>query len=87
MDGKRSNPVHNTPRKALQKRTKEKEPTICLVCNLTITESNNQAVGEDAIYCVGDCLGDCEAWIHRKYIGMSDQLTYAQNNFRYHISQ
>ena len=62
MYGKQSNPVHNTPSKASQKRTKENEPTICLVCYLTITKSNN----EDAIY----CEGDCKARIHRNCIGM-----------------
>lgn len=69
--GKRSNPVHDTPPKTSEKRTKENDPTICQVCCATITESSEGVIGEDAIY----CEGDCKAWIHRKCLGMS-KLVY-----------
>lgn len=65
--GKRSNPVHDTPPKTSEKRTKENDPTICQVCCATITESSEGVVGEDAVF----CEGDCKAWIHRKCLGMS----------------
>ena len=70
MPGKRANPVHNTPTKDPEKRTKENEPTVCPVCCLTTVENNDDVIGEDAIY----CESDCKAWIHRKCIGMSKMI-------------
>ena len=67
---KRSSPIHDSPPKNSEKRTKENEPEICPVCCLTITESNDKVAGEDAIY----CEGECKAWIHRKCLGMSKTL-------------
>ena len=64
---KRSNPVHNTPPKADEKRTKEIQEEICLICNLTIMESKDDVVGDDAVY----CEGECKAWLHRKCVCMS----------------
>ena len=45
MPGKQPNPVHNTPPKDPEKRTKENEPTVCPVCCLKITESNDDVRG------------------------------------------
>ena len=69
--GKCSNPVHDTPPKTSQKWTKENDPTICQVCCAMIMESSEGVVGEDTIF----CEGDCKAWIHQKCLSMS-KLVY-----------
>ena len=63
---KRSNPVHNTPPKADEKRTKEIQEEIYLICDLTIIESKDD-VDDDGVY----CEGECKAWLHRKCVCMS----------------
>ena len=65
--GKRSNPVHNTPPKTLEEQKNENDPTIYQACCATITESSEGVVGEDTIF----CKGDCKAWTNRKCLGMS----------------
>ena len=47
-------PLWHTP-KADEKRTKEIQEEICLVCDLTIIESKDDVVGDDAVYCEGEC--------------------------------
>ena len=69
--GKHSNPVHDTPPKTSEKRTKENDPTICQVCCAMIEMSSEGVVAEDTIF----CKGDCKAWIPRKCLGMS-KLVY-----------
>ena len=65
--GKRSNPVHDTPPKGNEKRTKEKEDTLCSVCNTIIIEEADNVPGDDTVY----CEGDCKSWMHRKCVSMS----------------
>lgn len=68
--GKRSNPVHDTPPKVTEKRTKEAQQVTCLICDVRIIESTNDVDGDDAVY----CEGDCKAWLHRKCVSMSKLL-------------
>ena len=65
--GKRSNQVHDIPPKGNEKRTKEKEETLCSICDSTITEGTDDVTGEDAVF----CEGDCKSWMHRKCVSMS----------------
>ena len=64
---KHLNPVHNTPPKADEKHTKEIQEEIYLICDLTIIESKDDVVGDDAVY----CEGECKAWLHCKCVCMS----------------
>ena len=67
MPKKRQKPDHTTPTKDTDKRTKENPPSICPVCNAVIIEDGNDVIGDDAVY----CEGTCDAWMHRKCVGMS----------------
>ena len=51
----------------MEKRTKENQQAICSICDQAILEGDDDADGEDAIFCEGDCKG----WLHRKCIGMT----------------
>ena len=42
-------------------------PTLCTFCEEVITESSNNAPGEDSIF----CDGTCKSWIHRRCGGLS----------------
>ena len=53
-----------------KKRTKEKQQPICLICEVEIIESSVDVLGDDAVYCEGDCKG----WLHRKCVCMSKLL-------------
>ena len=43
------------------------EPSNCPVCEEVIKEPTDKAPGDEAIFCVGQC----EAWFHRKCAGIS----------------
>ena len=49
---------------------KEKEPQVCPICELHVKDSTNQCEGEDALF----CEGQCQAWVHRKCVGMSKTM-------------
>ena len=55
----------NTPPKCGEKKTKQGEPTVSLVCDIVIVEKDDNAspaiTGEDVVLCEGTCQG----WIHR----------------------
>ena len=80
---KRPKPDHNTPPKATDKRTKENEEAICLICQPIIIEGegDDNADSDDTIFCEGGCKG----WLHRKCIGMSklayDKLTNSEDPY------
>ena len=63
---KRVNPVHDTPPKVDEKRTKEKHQPICLICDVEIIESSDDVLGDDTVYCKGICKG----WLHHKCVCM-----------------
>ena len=63
---KRLNPVHNTPPKVDEKGTKEKQQPICLICEVEIIESSDDVLGDNIVYCEGDCNG----WLHSKCVCM-----------------
>ena len=60
----RLNPVHDTPPKVDEKRTKETQQLIYLICEVEIIESNDNVLGDDAVYCEGDYKG----WLHHKCV-------------------
>ena len=47
MPKKRSNPDHDTPTKSTEKWTKEKQDSICPVCDTIIVEGVNGATGDE----------------------------------------
>ena len=63
---KKLNPVHDTPPKVDEKCTKEKQQLIFLICEVEIIESSDDVLGDDAVYCEGDCKG----WLHHKCVCM-----------------
>ena len=73
---KRQHPGDDSPPKQIQKRTKGKtkinvEGIKCFICdNATIAIASETNEGEDALF----CDGLCQAWCHRKCIGLSRQL-------------
>ena len=36
------------------------QTTVCLICDITIIKSSDDVLGDDAVYCEGDCKG----WLH-----------------------
>jgi len=76
---KRANPDHNSPPKVKDK--KNKQDDMCLICNSTIVEENENQMGEEAIFCEGNCQG----WLHRKCAGITNvyfnKLTKSNNKF------
>ena len=50
-----------------QQEKKSKRNTTCLICEDTIKEPSKHRKGYDSIY----CEGYCDAWIHRRYAGLS----------------
>ena len=72
---KRQRPGDDSPPKQIQKRTKGKtkinvEGTKCFICDNAIAIASETNEGEDALF----CDGLCQAWCHRKCIGLSRQL-------------
>ena len=68
--GKRPTPDHVSPPKATEKRKKRNQSATCIICDVIIIESTDDVIGEDAVY----CEGDCQAWMHRKCVCMSKKL-------------
>ena len=66
---KRGRPPSNTPPHG-KKKSKENELQVCIICELNIQEGTDQTEGEDALF----CEGDCQAWVHRKCVGMSKKM-------------
>ena len=66
---KRGHPPLNTPLHG-KKKSKENELQVCIICELNIQEDTNQTEGKDALF----CEGDCQAWVHRKCVGMSKKM-------------
>ena len=58
---KRSNPDHDSPSKAKDKKSKQ-EP--CAICDELINDADD---GDDSIFCDGSCQG----WLHRQCAGLS----------------
>ena len=69
MPKKRRNPDHTTPPKATDgKKTKQET---CLVCEVVIQDGDDISdKGEDAVF----HEGICQAWIHRRCLGLSKKL-------------
>ena len=69
MPKKCRNPDHTTPPKATDgKKTKQET---CLVCEVVIQDGDDISdKGEDAVF----CKGICQAWIHRRCLGLSKKL-------------
>ena len=47
--------------------TQQKVPSCCTICGDAIEEASEKSVGEDAVF----CDGQCQAWIHRRCAGLS----------------
>lgn len=67
---KRTNPDHNSPPKGKDKKNKQDstEAELCVICDQTIQEDNEEQAGEEAIF----CEGLCKSWLHRKCAGLSN---------------
>ena len=44
--GKRTNPIHDTPPKDIEKLVKENEESLCLVCGSVIVEGGEDVIGK-----------------------------------------
>jgi len=55
-----------SPKKKKSKGGKTSEAD-CLICDELILEADEHCVGEDAVFCEGDCQG----WLHRKCAGVT----------------
>ena len=69
IKSKRGRPPSITPPHG-KKKSKENELQVCIICELNIKEDTDQTEGEDALF----CEGDCQAWVHRKCVGMSKKM-------------
>jgi len=43
------------------------KPTACLICEEPILKADEHCVGDDAVFCEGDCQG----WLHRQCAGVT----------------
>ena len=58
-----------TPPNNAGKKSKEKNNSICPVCDETVLVADEKNEGHEAVYCKGECL----VWFHRKCAGLNHQ--------------
>ena len=50
--------------------SKKSKAEVCPICDVFVRDCDDKSKSDDALF----CEGDCQAWLHRKCVGMTRKL-------------